>query len=449
MIYSAQTSSHTGTRSGNNPYFLGRIVQEDLADLQQVVGALAFYQGTLYFAGIYIDRDIQDFRRIVRFEAATGEWRTVHASIAINTTINPSARKRPKDMLDIFFPDSVAEEQSKDKLSDALGVSLASEQAIWSGRSVFCSLLALPGGLLLASLSSPFGGTVLTSENGGTWQTHFEGNPAVGAFTFHQILPFAESWLALSTGLGKDPPPLLKAPSPTAAHWEALRLPNFKDQGNILASQAASFEQGLYLGTRNLDRGFQLLRLGTPDGQDCRAVLTSGAYIFTENQQVAALAELNGCLYVVAGSADPALRSHQVLAPEIFRIYPDQSWDLLVGKPRFSPTGLKVPLAALGRGFDAPTAVLQCFLLHRGQLVAGLQIKDTFVLFATGDGEEWTRLPLDQWGIQPAGELVSALSTPEGLVLVFNPQGQLSSDSASDAPAPPVALEVWLVPGPS
>ncbi|BAC89839.1 hypothetical protein [Gloeobacter violaceus] len=417
---------------------LGTIAQLDIDDVDQIVGALAWYGGQIYFAGLYIDRDVQDFRRIVRFDPQTRGWQTVHTSLAINT----KRRSGPGNMLDTFFPDNPTEEQSKDKLTDALGVNLAGEQALETGRNVYCCLFE-ERGRLVASLSSPLGGEVAISEDGGPWRTTFDLVPANG-HTFHQPVPFGGGVVALATGLSQNAPPLLRGEAVDSALWEEVPVPGFKEQGNELACRAAVFADSLYIGTRNLERGFQLWRLGALAAQpgDFEQVIASGAYLFSDNQQVAAMAHFGGCLYLAGGKSHRSLRAHQVANVEIFRVNPDGGWDLIVGKPRFSPSGLKVPFSAMGPGFDDGTAVLQCLVAHAGYLCAGFTSRGAFKLFVTPDGEQWTEKPLGNFG----GELVAALSTPEGLVLLFNPRAQGQPPAKKGEPLPSIALEAWRFP---
>ncbi|UFP94826.1 hypothetical protein [Gloeobacter morelensis] len=414
---------------------LGTIAQLDIDDVDQIVGALAWFGGQIYFAGIYIDRDVQDFRRIVRFDPQTRGWQTVHTSLAINT----KRRSGPANMLDTFFPDNPTEEQSKDKLTDALGVNLAGEQALGTGRNVYCCLFEEQG-RLVASLSSPLGGEVVISAAGESWQTTFELVPAKG-HTFHQPVPFGGGVVALATGLSQNAPPLLRGEAMDAAGWEEVPVPGFKEQGNELACRAAVFADSLYIGTRNLERGFQLWRLGAIAAQpgDFEQVIASGAYLFSDNQQVAAMVHFGGCLYIVGGKTHSALRAHQVSGFELFRINADRSWDLIVGKPRFSPMGLKVPFSAMGPGFDDPAAVLQCLVVHEGYLCAGFASRGSFKLFVSPDGEQWSEKPVGHF----VGELVAALSTPQGLVLLLNPRPQDQPPAKKGDPLPSIALEAW------
>ncbi|MBW4696651.1 MAG: hypothetical protein KME03_01895 [Aphanocapsa lilacina HA4352-LM1] len=414
---------------------LETIAQLDIDDVDQIVGALAWYGGHIYFAGVYIDRDVQDFRRIVRFDPQTRGWQTVHTSLAINT----KRRSGPANMLDTFFPDNPTEEQSKDKLTDALGVNLAGEQALETGRNVYCQLFEAQG-CLVASFSSPLKGEVAFSAEGGSWQTTFELAPTNG-HTFHQPVPFGDGVVALATGLSQNAPPLLRGEAVDSADWEEVPVPGFKEQGNELACRAAVFADSLYIGTRNLERGFQLWRLGAIAAQpgDFEAVITSGAYLFSDNQQVAAMATFGGRLYFAGGKSPRSLRAHQVSDFEIFRVNPDGSWDLIVGRPRFSPVGLKVPFSAMGPGFDDGAAVLQCLVAHAGYLCAGFSGQGSFKLFITPDGERWTEKPLGDF----PGELVAALSTPEGLVLLFNPRPQGEPAAKKGEPLPSIALEAW------
>jgi hypothetical protein len=125
---------------------------------------------------------------------------------------------------------------------------------------------------------------------------------------------------------------------------------------------------------------------------------------------------------------------------ELWRIYPDGRWDLISGQMRFSPQGLKVPLSLLGPGLgDFYNSMVRSLAVHDGVLYLGtyqweacrcLQIESSNVvggyqLWATMDGEQWTRV-LDDGNGNPTDFGVAAmLSTPHGLFVGTNNQSIL------------------------
>jgi hypothetical protein len=99
----------------------------------------------------------------------------------------------------------------------------------------------------------------------------------------------------------------------------------------------------LYLGTGSPD-GYQVLKTdatGEPP-YDLIPVVEMGGYNETyPSPGVASMFIFRDRLYI--GTDKP---------PELIRINPDDSWDLIVGPPRNTPTGYKEPLSGLGRGVD-------------------------------------------------------------------------------------------------
>ena len=104
---------------------------------------------------------------------------------------------------------------------------------------------------------------------------------------------------------------------------------------------------------------------------------------------------------------------------QLLRINPDDSWDVIVGKPRETPAGWKVPLSGLGSGFDyGSTNHIHRMGEHQGKLYVstndgtgilwdmvvgeeppfvnaflGLNLRG-FDLYVTEDGEQFTLLTL-------------------------------------------------------
>jgi len=80
-------------------------------------------------------------------------------------------------------------------------------------------------------------------------------------------------------------------------------------------------------------------------------------------------------LYVGTGIQEGGYDRYNNVGPaavEIIRINPDDSWDLIVGEPRVTPEGLKVPLSSMGPGFGKPFAgYLWSMCEHGGWLYAG------------------------------------------------------------------------------
>jgi hypothetical protein len=62
------------------------------------------------------------------------------------------------------------------------------------------------------------------------------------------------------------------------------------------------------------------------------------------------------CLYVGSGIQNGGYDRAHLLGPappELIRLYPDDTWDLIVGTPRHTPDGFKRPLSDFGPGFGS------------------------------------------------------------------------------------------------
>ena len=100
----------------------------------------------------------------------------------------------------------------------------------------------------------------------------------------------------------------------------------------------------LYVATYNPIEGYSVLKtdaVGTPP-YAFTPVVTNGGFAWPLYSRGALSMHIfKGRLYV--GTDRPA---------EVIRINPDDSWDLIVGRPRETPDGMKDPLSGFGPGFD-------------------------------------------------------------------------------------------------
>jgi hypothetical protein len=110
--------------------------------------------------------------------------------------------------------------------------------------------------------------------------------------------------------------------------------------------EMAVFNGYLYLGLLDQQNGYSVVKTdatGTPP-YTFTTVVPSGAFVsFFPSTAAVSMHVFNDRLYV--GTANPV---------ELIRINPDDTWDLLVGRPRLTPQGLKAPLSGLGEAFNWP-----------------------------------------------------------------------------------------------
>jgi hypothetical protein len=189
---------------------------------------------------------------------------------------------------------------------------------------------------------------------------------------------------------------LLASRDPAGRRWDAACEPGFGDRNNVSAFQMTVFDGHLYAGTLNVEEGFQIWKTAadTPPPFRWKKVLGLGAGRGRLNQIAMSMCPFRGALYVGSGIQNCGFDfDHKVgpAPPEIVRIYPDDSWELVVGDPRVTAGGLKIPVSGLGAGFDNPFAgYLWSLAVHDGWLYAGTCVWTVFLRYRRGDVD---RLP--------------------------------------------------------
>ena len=145
---------------------------------------------------------------------------------------------------------------------------------------------------------------------------------------------------------------------PVAGQWKRASDPGFGDPDNVTVFELAAFRGLLYAGTINPKNGFQIWKAQVDGSPPYRwtKVVTDGAYRGNLNE-IAVSVRLGDTLYVGSGIINGGydrVRGIGPAAAEIIRIRPNDEWDLVVGTPRWTPLGMKLPMSGLGPGFDTP-----------------------------------------------------------------------------------------------
>lgn len=213
--------------------------------------------------------------------------------------------------------------------------------------------------------------------------------------------------------------------------------------------QVLMVDQRLYMALADPVQGFQLWvsQPGNITPYTWRQVIGQGAYRYSQNQRVTAMVAFQGDVYLLAGPGQPT-EAGAVASPELLRVYPDNSWDVIIGNPRFTPLGLKLPLGAMGPGFEQRfNRVAGGLLVHDDTLYALLYAVSpatkgaetpapTLELWGSADAETWQQQSLSGLLEQIDHPVVTPLSTPEGLVLfAHSDYGQLLHQRQRDAAA--------------
>jgi hypothetical protein len=243
---------------------------------------------------------------------------------------------------------------------------------------------------------------------------------------------------------------------------EVACQPGFGDAGNGGVFELEVFDDHLYAGTFNHWQGFQVWKTkanGEPPHRWTK-VIGEGALRGPLNEAVVSMCVFNGALYVGSGiqngGYDRTFRTGPGAA-ELIRIHPDGTWDLIIGTPRITSRGLKVPLGGMGPGFDNFfNGYIWRMVVHDGWLYVGTFNWSVFLPYAqrhnmppcfqrelarqgvenivgheggfdlwrSRDGVEWTPVTRTGFGNPHNYGIRTMASTPYGLVVgTANPFG--------------------------
>jgi hypothetical protein len=236
----------------------------------------------------------------------------------------------------------------------------------------------------------------------------------------------------------------------------------------------------------NLD-GYQIWRT-TAEGNppyEWEQVISQGAFRGRLSQGTASLSVFKDALYVGSGiqhgGIDVANQTGPA-GPELIRIHPDGSWDLLVGKARETPDGWKAPLSGYAPGFGAITnGYFWRMGVHDGWIYVGTfnwavmmnyasqdKWPDFFrrvygrlgpekvlhnmagaQLYRSYDGENWIPVTLNGFDNPYNYGIRGLISTPHGLAVgtvnPFAPRvGVVTDEGVHYEDNPRGGLEIWL-----
>jgi cyclopropane fatty-acyl-phospholipid synthase-like methyltransferase len=282
-------------------------------------------------------------------------------------------------------------------------------------------------------------------------------------------------------------PVVLESADPASGDWRIVSEPGFGNPHNVGVFELQAFDDHLYAVTINYVNGFELWKTDAEGRPPYRwtNVLSSGAYRGRHNEGGASLYPFRGALYVGTGISGGGYNRFYNIGPaaaELLRVFPDDSWDLVVGIPRATPDGLKVPLSGLGPGFDnfcngytwrmgehdgclyvstynwavflpyltfanAPETVVK-FVEERGADALAAELGGA-ELWRTQDGHRWHPVVRDGFGTPFNFGFRTLVSTPHGLFAgsanPFGPMVAVKTDEGwTYQPNPRGGCEVWL-----
>ncbi|HEB51400.1 MAG TPA: class I SAM-dependent methyltransferase [Desulfobulbus sp.] len=186
---------------------------------------------------------------------------------------------------------------------------------------------------------------------------------------------------------------IVTSEDPRSGRWELACEPRFGNPNNLTVFHMEVFNGFLYAGTMNINEGYQVWKTdgeGKPPFR-WRRVLTRGAYRGQTNQIAMTLRAFGDHLYVGSAIQHGGYDRNNRIGPapqELVRINRDDSWDLVVGEPRLTPDGLKVPISGHEAGFgNVYGGYIWSMCVHEGWLYLGTAVWSAFLRYV--DRSRW------------------------------------------------------------
>ncbi len=232
------------------------------------------------------------------------------------------------------------------------------------------------------------------------------GNPkistlrAMTGFDGHLYVPPAGEGITLNSNSASV---IMRSPDPAVGLWEQCCPPGFGNPDNTGVFELCVFADHLYAGTFNRN-GYEVWKTPANGGGPCRwaRVLEEGADRGPHNQIAMSMCVFEDALYVGSAIQNGGYdRVHGIgpAAAELVRLYPDDTWDLVVGEPRGTPNGFKRPLSGLGPGFDNLfSGYVWRLTVHDGWLYASTFDWSVFLPYAHAPSYGARRLA-DEFGV--------------------------------------------------
>jgi hypothetical protein len=236
---------------------------------------------------------------------------------------------------------------------------------------------------------------------------------------------------------------LLRAVQGSSDSWELVAAPGNSEQ----ISGFAVFDGFVYLTVDDAQRGFGLWALAPEESPgeaaSWKAVLEFGAFRYLRNANVLELVSCADALYLAVGlkKALPVDHSIEFFARqdfELLRVYSGrEGWDIVIGQPRFTVDGLKVPLSGRGPGFNERDPLrVGCLVNTASGLHLGVEDEQMVQLWKLDETDEWQEVCHGAFSEYQRARLTAAYPTPHGILLVTECLDFGGHDS----------LELWMLP---
>lgn len=356
-------------------------------------------------------------QRLLVAPAAGGEWRETH-----RVPLAPTHVRQGDRLL---------------RLTLAQGAATATVTRVPGGGA----------GSLLIPVVSAVGSRILRSSDGETFDELPNPSPAQGLGPVGQVVAAGGRMFGLAASTREKPfaaaaraedGMVFVRDDPAEGVWVSAGAPGDGDGAARRVHGIAGFAGSVWAAVTHPEAGFELWR-AEPDGAPpftWRPVLREGTWRFTVNKVATAMVIHADALWL--GTAAPIDEPWEIghNGPEILRVEADGAWEVVVGAPRFTPDGLKVPLAEWGPGFgDRRNAAITLLSGGDGGMLACHQFLDRpgggpthsgpASFWAERDGE-WSRIG----GVDGVGPVTAACLAG----------GRLLVGLAAGAPGGPLAV---------
>lgn len=269
--------------------------------------------------------------------------------------------------------------------------------------------------------------------------------------------------------------------------WERASDEGFGNAGNVTVFEMGVFDDHLYAGTVNPYTGFELWKTAGGDlPYRWTCVIKNGAGRGVLNEVGVSLYPYRDALYVGTGILNGGYHREFRIGPagaELLRVWPDDSWELMMGESRITPQGARFPLSGYTAGFDNMfSGYVWRMVEHEGWLYAGmfnwiqslpfaalrfwppdlLALLDRWgrdhlvrsfgggAVWRSADGERWVPVTHNAFGNRYNWGIRNFVSTPQGLFVgTANPYGPTVAQQGEDGRWQYVAnprggCEVWM-----
>jgi hypothetical protein len=243
---------------------------------------------------------------------------------------------------------------------------------------------------------------------------------------------------------------ILEAQNPAGGNNNFRRI----NPAGTNAFELTTFNGYLYLGGADLLNGYSVLKTnatGSPPYNFTTVIPPGGTGRGNEIAAAVSMQAFNGKLYIGANGWFPPQLN---IVSELIRVNPDDSWELVVGNPRFTNQDLLFPLTGMGDGFfNVFNVHFWRMEVHKGVLYLGTNdssvhfretilepfIRDEFGadLWASQNGTEWVRLTRSGFG-DPFNFGIRALTSTDFGLFVGTASISVNTDTDD------MGTEVWL-----